>query len=167
LSPNGQTVLTGSRDYTACLWDVATGKQLAPALQHQDEVMAVAYSPDGHIVLTASMDSTARLWDAASGKPLGPPLVHQAAIWSARFNPAGDRVLTGSDDGTARLWKVATAVKGDVEQINSWIEMSTGMELDENGVVHVLDAQSWDRRRQRLKDRGGPPVTGRLSHLLE
>src|SRR5262249_40058188 len=74
-SPDGQTVLTGSSDGTARLWNAATGKPVAQPLQHQKGVNAVAFRPDGRAVLTGSWDRTARLWDAASGQPapLPPP----------------------------------------------------------------------------------------------
>ena len=35
-SPDGKTVLTGSDDKTARLWDAATGKPIGPPLAHQD-----------------------------------------------------------------------------------------------------------------------------------
>ncbi len=55
-SPDGKTVLTGSGDKSAQLWETATGKPLGPPLQHQNTVTAVAFSPDGKTVLTASAD---------------------------------------------------------------------------------------------------------------
>jgi WD40 repeat protein len=58
----GWPALTGSVDNTARLWDVATGKQIGPDLQHQNRVLLVAFSPDGKTVLTGSEDKTARLW---------------------------------------------------------------------------------------------------------
>ena len=72
-SPDGKTVLTGSSDKTARLWDAATGRPLGLPMTHQDRVSAVAFSPDGKTVLTGSWDKTARLWDAATGQPLGLP----------------------------------------------------------------------------------------------
>ena len=76
-SPDGKTVLTGSQDKTARLWDAATGRPLGSPMAHQGAVSAVAYSPDGKTVLTGSADFTARLWDAATGRPLGQPMAHQ------------------------------------------------------------------------------------------
>ena len=58
--------LTGSWDRTAQLWNAASGKRLAPPLQHQGSVNAVAFSPDGKTVLTSD-DKTARLWSATHG----------------------------------------------------------------------------------------------------
>ena len=50
-SPDGKTVLTGSVDGTARLWDAATGQPIGPPLPHQSGVWAVAFSPDGKTVL--------------------------------------------------------------------------------------------------------------------
>jgi WD40 repeat protein/serine/threonine protein kinase len=72
-SPDGKTILTGSRDRVARLWDAATG-QLVGLLEHQGPVIAVAFNPDGKTLLTASEDGTARIWDANPGKPIGQPL---------------------------------------------------------------------------------------------
>ncbi len=76
-SPDGKTVLTGSRKSTAQLWEASTGKPLGASWQHERSVVAVAFSPDGKTVLTGSSDETARLWEASTGKPLGAPLRHQ------------------------------------------------------------------------------------------
>ena len=42
-SPDGKTILTGCKDKTARLWDAATGQPVGSPLQHEGEVMAVAY----------------------------------------------------------------------------------------------------------------------------
>ena len=49
-SPDGKTVLTGSDDKTARLWDASTGQPIGQPLTHQDAVRAVAFSPDGKTV---------------------------------------------------------------------------------------------------------------------
>ena len=79
-SPDGKTVLTGSCDRTARLWDAATGKPIGLPCSIRAAVMAVAFSPDGKAVLTGSYDRTARLWDAATGKPIGPPLASRHGL---------------------------------------------------------------------------------------
>jgi hypothetical protein len=62
-SPDGCTALSGSRDKTLKLWDVATGKELSTFTGHGDYVSSVAYSPDGRTALSGSCDHTLKLWD--------------------------------------------------------------------------------------------------------
>ena len=76
------------------------------------------------------------------------------------FSPDGKTVLTGSMDQTARLWDVATALPDDLERAATWIEVLTGLELDEFGSAKVLDNATWLQRRDTLKQLGGPPVVG-------
>src|SRR4051812_24667173 len=107
-SPDGKTVITGSYDNTARLWDASTGRQLGQPLMHQNAVRAVAFSRDGTTAITGSDDNTARLWDASTGRQLGQPLTHQGAVSAVACSRAGTTVLTGCEDSTARLWDAST-----------------------------------------------------------
>jgi hypothetical protein len=44
------------------------------------------------------------------------------------------------------------------ERISLWLNITTGMELDDAGEVHVLDAETWHQRHRRLEQLGGPPM---------
>jgi len=48
-------------------------------------------------------------------------------------------------------------MEGEVERISLWIQVMTGSELDASGTVRVLDAKTWNQRRSRLGEFGGPP----------
>ena len=119
----------------------------------------MAYSPDGMTVITGSYDRKARLWDPATGRQLGQPLTHQGAVRAVAFRRGGTTVITGSDDKTARFWDVATErLPDDLERVANWVEVLTGLTLDENGSIQILDDAAWLRGRQKVKQQGGPPV---------
>jgi WD40 repeat protein len=73
------------------------------------------------------------------------------------FSPDGKTVLTGCSDMRARLWKAPRPIRGTPEQIMLETQVITGLELDSHGVVHILDANTGQQRRQRLQELGGPP----------
>ncbi|MBI5667889.1 MAG: protein kinase [Chloroflexi bacterium] len=110
-SPDGRTALSGSRDSTAILWNVATGEILHRLEGHSDWVWDVAFSPDGRLALTASADKTLVLWDVESGELVRRLEGHDSVVRSAAFSTDGEQLVSGAEDGALLLWDVET---GDV-----------------------------------------------------
>src|SRR5262249_49609251 len=67
-SPDGSRLATASWDYTARIWEAATGNEILVLRGHKGTVTSAAFSPDGAHIVTASDDDTARIWDMATGK---------------------------------------------------------------------------------------------------
>jgi WD40 repeat protein/serine/threonine protein kinase/Tfp pilus assembly protein PilF len=109
-SPDGQRVVTASKDGTARIWDSRTGLPLCGPLKHKSEMNWATFSPDGKRVVTASQDHTARIWDAQTGQPTSPPLEHGDAVLFADFSPGGRKAVTASGDKTVRLWDTDTGL---------------------------------------------------------
>jgi hypothetical protein len=145
-SHDGATVLTGSKDKTARLWDSRTGEQLGEPIKHDDPVLAVAYSPDGMTVLTGTQDRTARLWDARTGKPLGEPMKNNGWVMAVAYSPDGASVLTGGGDVRALLWPVAPPVPKRL--ISMIVATRNGMKMNDQGQIQPLSiselSETWD-----------------------
>src|SRR5262249_20700684 len=109
-----RTVIVGSMDGTAQLWDVASGKKFGPPLQVGGQYPSFAFSRDGKTVLTSAHDiREVRLWDATTGARLDFPvrLPPQVRILVATIQPEGKIVLLGTEDNAkhiARFWDAAT-----------------------------------------------------------
>jgi hypothetical protein len=156
-SPDGVTGATSSGS-SVQLWDVATGRPLGPPILHALSVTALVFSPDGRTLTTASYDRTARICAVPGGKPLGPPVLHDGGVGALAISPDGRTLLTGSWDHTARLTPLPAAVPGTPDAVVLWAQVLTGMELDDDGAIRMLDEPTWQKRRQRLTALGEPPL---------
>jgi len=68
VSPDSNFVATGSRDKSAKLWELHSGREVRSFLGHQASVTAIAFNADGKLLLTGSNDKTVRLWEVSTGK---------------------------------------------------------------------------------------------------
>ena len=109
------------------------------------------------MLATAGADGRARLWDGATGLPIKPSFVHRGPVNSLAFHPDGKTLLTGSDDGTARLWDVPAPVEGEVERIDVWIHVLTGLEFDRFDAIQPMDIATWRDYRRRLNELDSSP----------
>jgi WD40 repeat protein len=155
---DGTMVVTACADGTARVWDLPSGNARGAALSHLAAVNVVAFSPDGKTVLTGSADKTAQLWDVASTKLIGYPLTFQGSVVFVAFSKDGRNLLSVGADGVARITDPPQALPPGVDRIRLWIEVTTGMELDDEGRVRPLSDDVWARRRDRLQQLGGLPA---------
>ncbi len=107
VTPDGKYVVSGSRDNTVRLWDLATGREVRRFTGHKNWVGSVAVTPDGRHVVSGSTDTTVRLWDLATGKEVRRFTGHQHSVLSVAVTPDGKYVTSGSFDNTGRLWDLA------------------------------------------------------------
>ena len=106
-SPDGKTLATGSLDWTAKVWDLASGKLRLNLDGHRDAVVALAFSPDGQTLATSSRDGLARLWDVPGGTQRMAMKTHAGPAGPLAFLPDGRALITGGADGSLRRWDLA------------------------------------------------------------
>lgn len=125
-SPDGNRLISGSRDKTARIWDVQSGKTLHVLKGHTEFIGTVAFSPDGKRAVTGSWDNTLKIWNVKSGTLLTTLTGHEAIVTTAAFTPDGNYLLSSSQDKTIRLWdikrgkflKVLTKQKSEVDSLS-------------------------------------------------
>jgi len=120
-SPDGKTILTGSRDKKARLWS-RDGHLIHTFDEHKGTINSAAFSPDGKLLLTGSADNTAKIW-STDGQLLLTLSEHQKAVTSVAFSSDGKLILTGSNDKTAKIWShkghVLTTLTGHDDMVNA------------------------------------------------
>jgi WD40 repeat protein len=90
-SPNGKYLVSASRDCTASVWEVSTGKELDTLRGHGMAITSARFSPDGKKIATGSDDGTVRFWDGSTGK--------EAATWTGYKNGVNCNCLSFSHNG--------------------------------------------------------------------
>jgi len=155
VSPDETRIATASDDYTARVWDLATGELLFVLEGHGDWVNRVFWSPAGDRLLTASTDGTAKVWDDTTGKELYTLEGHEG--YYAEWSPDGTLILTYREtgDNVATVWDAATGARlhalsghdGRVTAFNGWSpdgdRIATG---SQDGTAKVWEAATGEEQ---------------------
>ena len=103
-SPDGQILVSGSKDKTIKIWRLDDGELLATLAGHSDQICAVAISSDGQTLVSGSDDKTIKVW-----QPLPHPLIgHSSYVLSVDISRDGKILISGSDDKTIKVWHLPT-----------------------------------------------------------
>jgi WD40 repeat protein len=149
ISPDGRLVATGSKDNTARLWDVASGREIS-ALRHGGAVNSVAFHPSGASLATGSQDGEVALFDVATGrKAYARHESSKVRTTTIRLGSDGKPTTeAGESTETAAIVGVAFSPDG----------RSLGV-LRDDGAVSVLDAKTGERRKTWYGGTGGLALT--------
>ena len=144
----GRRAATASADFTAKVWDLSTGVELA-SFQHTHVVKAVDFNAAGQL-LTCGLEKAAFVFDAQSEQRTA-VLPHDAGVLHALWTDGGTMVATGGADGVVRRWDTRAPLV-PVASLALRAAASTGVaDLEYSGdalvatagrKLHVLDARS-------------------------
>lgn len=70
VSKDSNYVATASRDKSAKLWEMSTGREVRSFLGHEATVTSIEFTPDGKYLISGSNDKSIRIWDVLNGREL-------------------------------------------------------------------------------------------------
>ncbi len=118
VTPDGRRALSGSGcgflsriedvNWSVCLWEIDTGKELNRLEGRGSGITSIALSRDGGRALIGAYDGTVRLLDVENWSEIS-RFSAPSGLWSVSFSPDGTRVLTAGgelNEPAVCLWNV-------------------------------------------------------------
>src|SRR5262249_52695584 len=138
----GRTVVTGTGDGMARVWDAHSGKPLSPPLESQDYVRTVAVAPDGKVIFVVNdYWLNAYSWDGHQAVPQSSQLLH--GFWKGGFrfptNCKGCLEVILGDTGSSFHLETLNPdvpndppIQGDPKELLEKWQQRLGLKFDEN-----------------------------------
>jgi WD40 repeat protein/serine/threonine protein kinase len=152
------------------VWDAATGQTVSGPMPHPLPVEGISLSPDGRLLLTRSCNKPrngpneyeTRLWHVPTARLVGTPRPGMQPALANPFSPDGRFVLLapGQAGVPIELWPVPARTEPLPRDLKLEAQVLTGLELDPEGTIHVLDPGKWEQVRQRLLEQGPEQPAG-------
>lgn len=108
-SPDGQWLVSASRDNSIRLWSGTSGRAKRVLFGHSEGAWSVAFSPDGKVFATGGGDHHIRLWDTENWQERQCLRGHSSTARCLAFHPRGELLASaGGFDKAVRIWNCAT-----------------------------------------------------------
>ena len=160
-SPDGRSILTGSADSHARLWNGQLAQPTGLLCDFGGNMGAGIIGLDGKTLVTAADSGIICTWDLRSGRLINE--ISQRSFGSLInmvLSPDGTRILTCDSSLTARVWETATGqpIGPTFESYNDWGRMA----LSPDGKVLAVPAR--DKSVQLRDAMTGQPLGAPLQH---
>jgi WD40 repeat protein len=142
LTPDGETLLTGSEDGELTLWQGTLFRQrTALASSSSARINEIAVSPNGGLAAVARDDRRVDLYSLPTGTLIGSLEAPIGAVKSIAFGPDGKRLVCGTDQKRVLIWDVeARAPIGEVRETMNWV---TAVAVSPSGEALATGTMGW------------------------
>jgi WD40 repeat protein len=160
VSPDGQWIVSGSRDGTIKMWAAATGREQLSL--KAGSLGVVAIDADGKRIASGSSDPWGvKVWDTANRNATH--MMGSTGAWSLAFSPDGQRLAAGCADNSIKVWDTATGqevlnLQGHTSLVRFLAFRSDGQQLlsgSLDGTVKVWQVSSGKELLSCKGDTGG------------
>ncbi|CAM0142552.1 unnamed protein product [Umbelopsis sp. WA50703] len=112
LTPDEQTLFTGSWDKTIKQWDVKSGECVKTLIGHTDFVKVILLV--GKYLFSGSADSHIRQWDIQTGECVRDLKAHSRSVECLAVSEDGRSLFSASSDRSIRKWNIES---GQVDKV--------------------------------------------------
>ncbi len=156
VSADSNYVATASKDKSAKLWEMSTGREVRSFLGHEATVTSVEFSQDGKFLLTGSNDKTIRLWEVSTGREVF-SLATEEYITDIAIDPKMKYFVVAGYDRTDSATVYDFASKKVLAKIPTSADQGSGSGVDiaispdgrwvafgeDNRVANVYQSSDW------------------------
>ena len=152
VTPDSQLLISGSKDHTIKVWDIATGQEIYTLIGHTGSVLTLVLTSDGKQVISGSADHTIKIWSLETGQEIYTLRGHQGIIPTLALSSDGKILYSGSEDKTVKLWSLETQQEIAGFECQQSI-LSLAVTPDNNKLIACLEdgfLQIWDLKTLSL-----------------
>lgn len=138
INPNGEEIITASRNQLLRVWNIKERSMLRVWKAHDAPIASMAFDPTGKLLITGSSDHTAKVWDVERGycthnfrHSFG--VVHLVAFTKTK-NPL--YAVTCCDDHIIHIWNLYESKENQlVAKLKGHLNSVTSLCICENGLL--------------------------------
>ncbi|MCJ1284439.1 SCF ubiquitin ligase complex subunit cdc4 [Xylographa opegraphella] len=102
IAAHGDTLVSGSYDYTVRVWKISTGETVHRLQGHTQKVYSVVLDHERNRCISGSMDNLVKVWSLDSGAVLYNLEGHSSLV--GLLDLQRDRLVSAAADSTLRVW---------------------------------------------------------------